>query len=32
MLSDEKAPGKKSDRVRSFIRLLKSPAIMASGL
>ena len=29
---DEKAPGNKSDRDRSFIKLLNSPAIMASGI
>ena len=31
VLFDEKAPSKKSERDRSFITLLNSPAIMASG-
>ena len=29
---DEKAPGNKKDRDRTLIRLIKSPAIMASGI
>ena len=32
MYFDEKAPGNKSSTDRSFIRVLKSPAIMASGI
>ena len=32
MFFDEKTSGNKSTRDKSFIRLLKSPAIMASGI